>query len=63
MRGITNALSSLACMLTAIVITDEPSSQFQGEWHTTVGLVKLDQKGDESLVRMVLEPNFRLKAV
>jgi hypothetical protein len=46
MRGITSVLGSLACVLTSIAITDEPSGQFQGEWRTTIGLVKLDQQGD-----------------
>ena len=45
MRRITSVLASVACFLTAAT-ADEPSGQFQGEWRTTIGTVKLEQKGD-----------------
>ncbi len=46
MRRNTSVLASITCILTVVVTADEPSGQFQGEWRTTIGLVKLDQKGD-----------------
>jgi hypothetical protein len=45
MIRITSALITLACILPAAT-ADELSGPFQGEWRTTVGLVKLEQKGD-----------------
>jgi hypothetical protein len=45
MRQITSLLASVACILVAVAVADEPSTQFQGEWCTTIGRVKLEQKG------------------
>ena len=39
-------LTSIATILTAAVADDEIGTQFQGEWRTTLGSVKLEQKGD-----------------
>ena len=46
MRQITSGLVTIAWILTAVVIADEPSTQFQGEWRTTIGLAKLEQNGE-----------------
>ncbi len=45
MRRIPSMLACVICILTAAT-ADEPGGPFQGEWRTTIGPVKLDQKGD-----------------
>jgi hypothetical protein len=45
MRRIAGVLASVAFILTAAT-DDKPSGQFQGEWCTTIGPIKLEQKGD-----------------
>ena len=42
----SSILACVACILTAAATADEPGGPFQGEWRTTIGLVKLEQKGD-----------------
>ena len=39
-------LTSLACCLAAAA-ADDPVNSFQGEWRTTEGVVKLEQKGND----------------
>jgi hypothetical protein len=46
MRRIPSILACVACIVTAAATADEPGGTFQGEWHTTIGPVKLEQKGD-----------------
>ena len=40
-------LACVACSLPAAATADEPGGPFQGEWRTTIGPVKLEQKGDK----------------
>jgi predicted esterase len=46
MRRIPSILACVACIVTAVATADEPGGTFQGEWRTTIGPVKLEQKGD-----------------
>jgi predicted esterase len=47
MQRISSMLACFACVLTTPAVpADEPGGPFQGEWRTTIGLVKLEQKGD-----------------
>jgi hypothetical protein len=46
MRRIYSMLTCVACILTAAATADEPGGPFQGECRTTIGMVKLNQKGD-----------------
>jgi hypothetical protein len=45
MRCIPSMLACVASIFTAAANADLPSGSFQGEWRTTIGLVKLEQKG------------------
>ena len=48
MRTILAMLASLVCTVAAAASSaDEPVGSFQGEWRTTIGIVKLEQKGSE----------------
>jgi hypothetical protein len=42
----TVILTAIATILTTAVADDETGTKFQGEWRTTLGSVKLEQKGD-----------------
>jgi predicted esterase len=46
MQRILGVLFSLLCALAPAVTADEPAGPFQGEWRTTIGIVKLEQKGE-----------------
>jgi hypothetical protein len=46
MRRIRAMLAWVPCAWTAAALADESGGPFQGEWHTTLGLVKLEQKGE-----------------
>ena len=46
MRRILGMLAWATCTLTAVATADEPGNPFQGTWHTTIGDVKLQQKGN-----------------
>ena len=46
MRRFAGMLACIGCILTAAATNDESGGPFQGEWRTTIGRVKLEQKGD-----------------
>ena len=46
MVRIHSILACVACTLPAAVTADEPGGRFQGKWRTTIGPVKLEQKGN-----------------
>ncbi len=62
MRTILAIMASLACSLSAaVLIADEPGKSFQGEWRTSISIVKLEQKGNEVTGKYGSNGRFPLK--
>jgi predicted esterase len=62
MRTILAILASLICTLaTAAISAADPVKSFQGEWRTTIGIVKLQQKGSEVTGTYGMGDRFPLK--
>ena len=61
MLQVPSILVYVACILTTSAAADEPTGLFQGEWRTTIGLVKLEQKGNAVTGRYGASDQFPLK--
>src|SRR5262249_7418419 len=46
MRRLATMLVSFAYALTVVATTEDPRNPFQGTWYTTIGVLKLEQKGE-----------------
>ena len=62
MRTILAILASLICTIaTAAISAADPVKSFEGEWRTTIGVVKLQQKGEEVTGTYGINGQFPLK--
>ena len=61
MRRTLAALSCVVYILATATADDKPAGLFQGEWRTSIGLVKLEQKGETVTGRYGLGGQFPLK--
>jgi len=61
MIRILAALTGIAWTITVVTVAAAADGQFQGEWRTTIGIVKLQQNGNAVTGRYGLNSQFPLK--